>query len=88
MSELDALVIDGTTVRFVPAAGGRLRVVAGDAGIGSIEPVADDSGYVARGRDDEPVTRASQWGGRVTARFGSKELAVRALLARTTRERE
>lgn len=75
------LVVDGTAVRFVPSDDDRLRVLADEADIGSIEPAPDGPGYVARGSDGEALTRASQWGGSVSARFGSKELVVRALLA-------
>lgn len=83
MNDRAELVVDGITVRFLPADGGRERVLVEGSDIGSIETVEDGSGYVARGSDGEPVTRASQWGGRVTARFGTIELAVRALLERS-----
>ncbi len=36
--------------------------------------------YTAAGPDGELLMRPSQWLGKVTAKFGSRELAVRALL--------
>ena len=81
MNDDAAIVVDGTSVRFVSSAGGALRVLADERDVGSLDPVADGDGYTAQGADGEPLTRPSQWGGRVTARFGSKELAVRALLS-------
>lgn len=78
MSDDDVLTIDGASVRFVPREDGRLQVTVDDRDIGSIEP--NPSGFAAFSASGDALTRPSRWGGRVTARFGSKELAVRALL--------
>lgn len=81
MSRDDELVIGDTSVRFVAGENDAWRVIVGGSDVGSLDPDPDGGGYTARGADGAPLTRASQWGGRVTARFGSKELAVRALLS-------
>lgn len=80
MSDDPGLVVDGVSVRFVPTGSEAMRVLADDVDIGSLEPAGDGSGYLARRAGGEPLTRASQWGGEVSLRFGSKALAARALL--------
>lgn len=79
------LVIDGSRVRFVRSGDDSWRVIASGGedvlvDIGSLERVSDGSGFVARRLDGRALTIASRWGGAVTARYGSRELAARALL--------
>ena len=80
MSEGGGLVVDGTPVRFVRVDKDGLRVLAGEVELGSLEAARGRPGYFARRSSGELLTRPSPWGGEVSARFGTKELAVRALL--------
>ena len=85
MNEEDA-VVDGAPVRFVRSGEGSWSVFSLRAGsdeavpIGSLELAEDGAGFVARRREGGVLTRPSPWGGPVTARFGSRDLAARALL--------
>ena len=79
MSDGEHLVVEGTEV-LVVRTGNSLRVVCGDEPIGSLELAGDGTSFVARRPSGNAVTRPSAWGGAVTAQFGSRELAVRALL--------
>ena len=80
----EVLDVDGEAVRFVSAEDGRLRVESDLRGcLGELELVRGGTGFVARRPDGEALMTASSWGGSVTARFASRELAVRALMVTT-----
>ncbi len=79
----DDLVIDGLTIRFHPEGVGlRVDCVSGArvGALGTLEPAAKGESYHAVDLSGAPLTRLSPWGGAVTARFQTRELAVRALL--------
>lgn len=83
----DAMVIDGRTVYFVTeeTANGEdgFRVLGGDHQLlGTLSFGRDRSELVARTSNGEPLMEASPWGGALRARFATRDLAVRALLAR------
>lgn len=89
----DDLVVDGARVRFDRSSDTSWRVVVAlvtdepvtdkpvePVALGSLELVRNGSGFTAQSSNGDVLTKPSQWGGRVTAHFGSRELAVRALL--------
>lgn len=77
----EALVVDGVSVRFLPETEDTWSVVGDDGEmLGRLVLTQDRSRFVAYRADGDAVTKASRWGGRVTARFGTRELATRALL--------
>lgn len=76
----DSIVIDGLEVAFEPIGDGRFRLLAGEREIGRVELVRDSTELVAFRPDGTPIRRASAFGGDVTARFSSREVAARALL--------
>lgn len=83
----DEIVVDGVRVRFVRSGDEPWRVYTLDGDdsdpvlIGTLELISSASGLAASRADGVALTRPSPWGGEVTAHFGSRELAVRALLA-------
>lgn len=76
----ETLVVDGLEVSVSSLEGNRFRLVSRDGEIGTLELVPGGAGFVARRPDGDSVKRPSPWGGEVTARFQTRELAVRALL--------
>jgi hypothetical protein len=72
--------IDGVRVVF-EAAEGRVRVFADGREIGSLELVRHSRELVAFRPDGEPLRTLSRFGGSITARFSSREVAARALMA-------
>lgn len=76
----ESIAIDGVDVTFEPLGDGRVRVVADGREVGTLELVRDSTEFVARHPNGEPLRRWSSFGGEVTARFGSREVAARALL--------
>jgi hypothetical protein len=76
----DRIEIDGVEVSFVALEGGVFSLVARGREIGMVELVRDSTELVAFRPDGEPLRMPSRWGGSVTARFGSRSLAARALL--------
>lgn len=76
----ESIEIDGVEVTFEPLGEGRFRVVAGGREVGTVELVSDATELVAYRPDREPLRRWSSFGGEITARFSSREVAARALL--------
>jgi hypothetical protein len=80
------LVVDGARVRFDRSSDASWRVVlAGPGGddpvaLGSLGLAGNGSDFTAQNADGDVLTKPSPWGGHVSAHFGSRELAVRALL--------
>jgi len=72
--------VDGVEVDFEPEGEQRLAVHADGRLIGHVVLVSDGRGLYAYRENGEAIQRASPWGGRVTTRFATRELAVRALL--------
>lgn len=72
--------VDGIEVRFEPTGEGRFAVTAGGRLLGHVSLVSGGSGFHAHRASGEAIERPSPWGGRVTARFASRELAARVLL--------
>lgn len=77
----ESIVVDGVEVTFDASSGDGLTVVADGRVLGRLELVRDSTEIVAFRTSGAPLRRRSRWGGEMTARFGSRELAVRALLA-------
>jgi hypothetical protein len=79
----EELIVDGRPVRFLPESGNGWAVVTGadERLVGRLTLVEGGSGFIAFRADGSALTKPSRWGGAVTARFGSRELAARALLA-------
>ncbi len=82
----DRIEIDGIEVSFVPLDGGGFRVEARGREIGKVELVRDSTELIAFRPDGEPLRAPSPWGGPITARFGSRSLASRALLKASPEE--
>jgi len=82
----EGLVVNGVEIECSEMEDGSLRVSRLDAlgllAIGTLELAPDGETFTARSPDGTPVTRPSQWGGRVSARFHTRTLAVEALLER------
>jgi hypothetical protein len=72
--------VDGVAVCFLPLDGNGFRVVAEGREVGRVELVRGSTELVAFRPDGEPLRAPSPWGGPVTARFGSRSVAARALL--------
>lgn len=75
------IAIDGVEVEVSRLDGNRFRLVSNEREIGSLELVPGGTGFIARRVNGDNLKRPSPWGGEVTARFQTRELAVRALLA-------
>lgn len=86
----EEISVEGVQVRFVRSDDGTWGVftvapreqASTDRGIraGSLELLDNGSGFLARRPDGSALMRPSPWGGEVSARFSSRELAARALL--------
>jgi hypothetical protein len=74
------MVIDGMEVTFEPSKEGGWTALTGGRLIGRLLLVRGSTELVAFRPSGEPLRARSRWGGEITARFGSRELAVRALL--------
>lgn len=76
--------VDGVEIAFEPEDedGSAVTVLADGRRLGRLELVEEGSGLVAYRENGQAVQRPSPWGGPVTARFQTRELAVRALLKR------
>jgi hypothetical protein len=53
--------------------------------LGALELTGDGTAFVARTPRGDLLTQASPWGGPITARFRTRELGARALLAERRR---
>jgi hypothetical protein len=76
----ESIVVDGIEVSFDASSGDGFVAVAEGRVIGRLELVRDSTELVAFRPSGEPLRTRSRWGGEITARFGSRELAVRSLL--------
>lgn len=74
--------VDGVEVGFEPDGEGRFAVHADGRFVGHVQLVEGGAGLFAYRENGEAMQRPSPWGGRVTARFSTRELAARALLQR------
>jgi hypothetical protein len=74
------MVVDGVEISFESLAGGGFRVVASGRDVGRLELVRESTELVAFRPGGEPLQTWSHFGGFVTMRFGSREVAARALL--------
>ena len=79
-ADRDSIVIDGVEVSFEPVSEGVSRVLAGEREIGRLELADDSSEMLAFRPGGEPIRTHSKWGGSIPARFGSREVAARALM--------
>jgi hypothetical protein len=78
----EELVVDGHSVRFLPESDGTWLVLTGEnqRSVGRLVLAENGTRFIAYRPDGRALTKPSRWGGTVTARFGSRELAARALL--------
>lgn len=80
----DAIDVDGIAIWFQPESDGlRVDVQSASGGLrplGRLRTAPNGESYSAALASGTVLTRPSPWGGPVTARFQSRELAVRALL--------
>jgi hypothetical protein len=74
------LVVDGIEISFESLTGGGFRVIAGGRDVGRLELVGESTELVAFRPGGEPLSTWNRFGGFMTTRFGSREVAARALL--------
>jgi len=76
------MVIDGVEVSFQPQEDGTVAVSVLPEGrlIGRLRLTDDATSFRAETADGRVLQQASPWGGTVSAKYRTKDLAVRALL--------
>lgn len=76
------LVVGGIGVRFTKLADEGYSVVRDTDGktLGILHWLPSENAFHALAPDGRVLQQPSPWGGRVSARFGTRELATRALL--------
>ena len=77
----DSFQIDGREVEFTELGDGHLKVQADGVDIGELAPV-EARAFHAIDWAGERLTQPSPWGGAISTKFGTRELAARALLER------
>ena len=82
MAEDDVLTIDGVEVRFQKISDGALcvRLAASGEELGRLKKSQSMGHFEACTPDGRVLQMPSRWSGTINAVFGSRELAVRALL--------
>jgi hypothetical protein len=80
--DAEVMVIDGVEVTFSPREDGTVVVSAAPEGrvLGKLRLSEDATFFRAETADGRVVDQPSPWGGRVSARFRTRELGARALL--------
>jgi hypothetical protein len=82
LTDEDALTVDGAEVQFQKLADGSYSVhlaVSGEE-LGTLERSRLTNHFEAHTPDGRPLQMPSRWSGTINAVFGTRELAVRALL--------
>jgi hypothetical protein len=74
--------VDGTELEFVALEDGTLQVLAGPGRVevGRLHPTEGATSFRAATPEGRFLQQPSPWGGPVTARFLTREIAARALL--------